>query len=450
MFGYYLRLASLSFRRTPGLTSLMVLAMAAGISVCVMSLTLYHAMSGNPIWWKSDRLYTVTMDSWAPDEPADTSAPELPPEQLTYRDATYLFQSDIPARKVIMYKSSGVISGGDRSQAGSATPETTATRVTSADFFQMFDVPFRYGGGWNAAADQGPAPVIVISQQINDKFFGGTNSVGRTLRWNDREFRIVGVLDEWQPLPKFYDLNNGAFDAPEDVFIPWRSGETLELDSWGNSNCWKAETLTTFKDFMASECVWLQMWVELPDARARARMQTLLDSYWNDQHKAGRFARARNNRLTDVGQWLRDRKVVQSDNRVLVGLAFAFLAVCLINTVGLLLAKFLNGAALAGVRRALGARRGDLLRQHLVEVGAIALAGAVLGLVLAAAGLRGVRALFATSAIFHRAGIQNLAHIDSSSLIFAIALALLATFVAGLYPAWRVGRIAPATYLKNQ
>ena len=48
---------------------------------------------------------------------------------------------------------------------------------------------------------------------------------------------------------------------------------------------------------------------------------------------------------TNVGKWLRDNKVVDTDNRVLVGLAFAFLAVCLINTVGLLLAKFLNGAA---------------------------------------------------------------------------------------------------------
>ena len=63
MYGYYLRLALSSFRRTPGLTALMVLAIAAGIGVCVMSLTLFQAISGNPIWWKSDHLYTVTMDN---------------------------------------------------------------------------------------------------------------------------------------------------------------------------------------------------------------------------------------------------------------------------------------------------------------------------------------------------------------------------------------------------
>jgi putative ABC transport system permease protein len=450
MFGYYLRLASLSFRRTPGLTVLMVLAVAAGISVCVMSLTLYHAISGNPIWWKSHQLYTVTMDNWSPEEPADSHHPELPPPQLTHRDAIWLAQSKIPERRVVMYKSFGVVSGGDSAGSGPAKPRVTLTRITSADFFRMFDVPFKYGGGWNAAADEGPEPVIVISQEINAKFFGGRNSVGQIVRWNDREFRVAGVLDEWQPQPKFYDLNNGAFDAPEDVYIPWRWGETLELSTYGNSGCWKPERLATFKDYLGSECVWLQMWVELPDASRRERMQTLLDSYWDEQHKAGRFPRPRNNRLTDVDQWLLDQHVVQSDNRVLVGLAFAFLAVCLINTVGLLLAKFLNGASLAGVRRALGASRRALFMQHLVEVGMIATSGAVLGLVLAWLGLRGVRALFSTSSVFDHAGIQALAHVDSTSLISAVALAIVATFLAGLYPAWRIGRISPATYLKNQ
>src|SRR5215468_8309869 len=104
MLSYYLRLASLSFRRTPGITALMVLAMAAGISVCIMSLTLYHAISGNPIWWKSDRLYTVTMDNWSPEEPHDKRYPNLPPPQLTYHDAVYLAQSKIPAHKAIMFK----------------------------------------------------------------------------------------------------------------------------------------------------------------------------------------------------------------------------------------------------------------------------------------------------------------------------------------------------------
>jgi putative ABC transport system permease protein len=195
------------------------------------------------------------------------------------------------------------------------------------------------------------------------------------------------------------------------------------------------------------------MWVELPNVVQRTRMQTVLDTHWDREHKAGRFPRKRDNRLTDVGQWLTDQEVVKSDNRVLVGLAFAFLAVCLINTVGLLLAKFLNGASIAGVRRALGASRRALFTQHMVEVGVIAAAGALLGLALGALGLVGIRALYETYNVFSDdggSGLQSFAHIDTTSVITAVLLAIVATFAAGLYPAWRIGRIQPAVYLKNQ
>src|SRR4029078_7320891 len=113
-------------------------------------------------------------------------------------------------------------------------------------------------------------------------------------------------------------------------------------------------------------CIWLQVWVELPDAAARERMQTFMDAYWAEQPPAAPFRRPRDNRLTNVAQGLRVQQVVDNDNRVLVGLAFAFLAVCLINTVGLLLAKFLNAAPITGVRRALGASRRPIFVQHLV------------------------------------------------------------------------------------
>jgi putative ABC transport system permease protein len=444
MLGYYARLALKSFGRNPGLTALMVIAVALGIAVCVMTLTVYHAMSGNPIWWKNDRLYALTMDNWDPNAPYRQQA-KLPPPQMTFNDTAYLFNSNIPERKVVMYIAEGVISA-----AGPAAPARVITRLTTADFFSMFEVPFLYGGGWSAAADKPPQPLIVLSREENDKLFGGVNSVGRTLRWNDHEFRVVGVLNDWFPRPKYFDLNNGNFDPPENAYIPFGWGPELQLLSGGDTDCWKAEKIDTFKEFMASECIWLQMWVELPDAASRQRMQSFIDGYWAEQHKAGRFQRARNNRLTNVAQWLRDNEVINNDNRVLVGLAFAFLAVCLINTVGLLLAKFLNSATITGVRRALGASRRQIFIQHLVEVGVLATLGAGLGLALAALGLAAVHHLYAAAHLGHRGGYQELTHFDSVGVVWAVTLAIAATLVAGLYPAWRVGRLPPAVYLKSQ
>src|SRR5438128_9568700 len=101
MLGYYFRLALTSFQRTAGLTALMVCSIGLGVSVCIVTLTVYHASSSNPIWWKSDRLYAVTMDSWDPNEPANPMRPDLPPVQMSYRDAKYLLGSTIPSHKVV-------------------------------------------------------------------------------------------------------------------------------------------------------------------------------------------------------------------------------------------------------------------------------------------------------------------------------------------------------------
>ena len=445
MLAYNVRLAIKSFKKNPGITALMVAAIAIGIAACVITMTLYHAASGNPIWWKNDRLYAVTLDNWDPNRTFNEASPQLPPPQLTFRDAEALAKSTIPLRHAIMRLDLGVI------VAGNQPPAPVNTRVTSADFFAMFDVPFLYGGGWQAAADAAPDPVIVLSKTENQKLYGGANSVGRTLRWEDHEFRVIGVLDDWNPHPKFYDLNNGAFAPVEDAYIPYGWTEALQrVVVHGNHECWKFEPSNSFQDYINSDCVWIQMWVELPSAAGRARMQDFLDTYWAGQHAKGRFPRPRNNHLTNVGQWLADQRVVGNDYRILLGVAIFFLAVCLINTVGLLLAKFLNDAALTGIRRALGASRRHIFMQHLVETGLVAGAGAILGLVLTSLGLWGIYQLYSINSELEYPGREVLAHPDSYSIAAAAGLAVIASLAAGLYPAWRVGRLPPAIYLKNQ
>ena len=442
MFAYDLKLAMLSLKRYPGLSALMVIGIALGIAVCTITFTIYHAMATNPIAWKNDELYAVTIDSWDPAEPANEKQPEMPPEQLTYRDAVALQNSDIPKHSIAMFRAERVLDSG----VAGKKPFRAILRVTGGGFFPMFETPFLFGSGWDTRADAGTEPVIVLSRESNDKAFGGENSVGRTVRLGDNEFRVVGVLDHWEPAPKFFDVNNGSFDDPEDAYIPFGWGEALELGSVGNTNCWKSETIDSFRDFLNSECVWVQMWVELPDGDAQVRYQAFLDNYVRAQKAAGRLQRPLNNHLFDVDSWLDFNKVVKKDNRVLIGIALLFLVVCLVNIVGLLLSKFLNGAAMTGLRRALGASRRDVVRQHLTEVLLVGLAGGAAGLLLAVLGLAGIRRIYGES--YDRYDL--LTHIDPVVVLVTLGLAILAGLLAGLYPSWRIGRTSPAVYLKNQ
>jgi putative ABC transport system permease protein len=443
--GYYIRLALQSFRRHPGLTAVMVCAIALGIGVCIVTMTVYHAVSGNPIWWKNDRLYAITVDTprmRSPDQAHPT--PDQPTLLLAYEDASHLFASPIPERRVMMVRGRATIAGGARS----ARPMLVPTRETTADFFAMFDVPFLYGGAWDARADARPEPVIVLSRDLNDTLFGGANSVGRMVSWNEHEFRVVGVLDAWFPKPKFYDLNQGgAYDPPEDAFIPFAWGPLLQQHPFA-SECFSKYDTSSFAGFLHSDCLWVQMWVELPGEERHQRMQTMLDAYWIAQRAHGRFPTLGAVHLTRVSEWLTENDIVESDDRIMVVAAFAFLAVCLANTLGILLARFLSRAPSTGVRRALGATRRDVLAQHLLEVGAISLCGAALGLLLGAAGLHALHALYAIPGV--RSGYQELMRFDAVSIAWAVALAVGSALVAGLYPSWRAGRLPPAVYLKSQ
>lgn len=442
MFAYYLQLALRSFRRNPGLTALMVFAIALGIGVCMITMTSYRAAAKNPAGERSGILFVPSLDGWDPERAYERRDTDLAPTMLTYRDARALHASDIPDRKIIMYKSGGIYSRPDQGM----DPQYFATRMTTRDFFEMFAVPFAYGGPWGAKADAGPEPVVVLSKEANEKAFGGENSVGRTIRWQKREFRVVGVLADWQPMPKYFDVSNGAFQDLEGAYVPFEWGPILELGSHGNTNCWKTEVIASYQDFLNSECIWIHAWVELRTAEQQRAYREFMDNYVLDQKKHGRFPRPLNNYLYDVDGWLQRNRVVSGDNKAMLVLAFAFLTVCLVNTVGLLLAKFLNAAPMAGVRRALGASRRDIFWQHLTESGVVALAGGIVGGLL---GLLGVWAMRAYYGKFLDSAERALPF-DERSFAIVVAIAIATGLVAGLYPAWRIGRAAPASYLKVQ
>ncbi len=439
MLTYYLKLAARSLGRTPAVSALMVLAIGLGIGVCMTMLSVYALMSGDPIPHKSDRLYAVQLDSWDPNQPA--FEPNEPPRQLTWRDALALAERTPDGIPRAAMSGTGMLF--EVPDSTEIRPEIVSGRATTADFFAMFDVPFLYGGGWDRLADRDSGQVVVLSRELNDKLFGGEDSTGRSLKAGGIYLQVVGVLDEWRPTPRFYDLNSGVFDPSDDAFVPLslfdRQRQREEWGINGSINCWEPPPA---EGLFASECVFTQFWVELPDASAVRDYHEFLDAYVLEQKRLGRFQRPLNNRLSDVSEWLDVNEVVADDNTVLLGLSFMFLAVCLLNMVGLLLAKFLGRAGDVGVRRALGASRAEVFRQHLVEVGLLGACGGAVGLVLAWGGLAGVRTLYAD--------YERVAHLNVELVLVALGLAVAAGLAAGLYPAWRICHIAPAVYLKTQ
>lgn len=437
MFLYYLRMSIKSLRKTFWLTCLMVGAIALGIGASMTTITVNYLMSADPIAHKSQQLYYVQLDSWSPHFAARD--PNEPPDQLTWRDATNLVSYQKAFRQTANASTSGVV----ESDQQDVKPFMASIRLNFADFFPMFDAPFLYGQGWEYDDDIARKQWIVISKEINDRVFGGENSVGRSLKVAGHSFTVVGVLDEWVLVPRFYDVTTGAFDETEEIFMPFYLKETLELPNGGNTNCWKSPEGEGFQAFLQSECVNFQMWVELPTAQDKAAYLDFLNDYVDEQKALGRFARPLNNRLSNVMEWMEIERVVAEDAQVMMYLSFLFLFVCIVNTVGLLLSKFTSRTADVALRRAIGASRGAIFAQYITESAIVGVLGGLLGLGLAALGLAGIRTLYGEF-------LSNLVSLDFNMVALAIGLSIFAAVIAGCFPAWRVCQIAPASQLKTQ
>lgn len=438
MFGYYLSLALRSFRRNKVLTALMVLAIALGIGASMTTLTVFHVLSGDPIPHKSDKLFYPQMD---PRSLRGQEEDDGPARQMTRYDAEALLRDKRGDRQAFMTAGSAAI---EPDKAG-IDPFYADARFTTADFFAMFDAPIAHGRGWTGEEDQARARVAVIAKPLNDRLFGGGNSVGRTIRLDGSEFKVIGVLGEWNMAPRFYDLTMRSFGGDEQLYVPFWTSRALKMDTSGDMTCWAANENDPDGEGsqgLNAPCVWLQYWVELGTPEKVAAYERYLKAYSDQQRAAGRFERPTDVRLHDVMGWLDENNIVPSDVRLQSWLAFGFLFVCLLNTVGLLLAKFMRRSAEIGVRRALGATRRAIFAQYLVEAGAIGVAGGLFGLLLTFLGLWAVRQQPTPYAEFVR--------FDGTMLLATIVLTLVASVLAGVLPALRACQITPAIQLKSQ
>lgn len=433
MFGYYFHLAVRSLGRNRVLTALMVLALGLGIGACITTLTVLKLLSGDPIPQKSARLFHPEVDPL----PAQGYVPgqSKPPwgGLMPYADAMNLLHAGKAERQAVMALTQAKV---EPRQLGQK-PFFSDGVMTTAAFFQMFDAPFKYGSGWSEGDGESRARVAVIADFLNDKLYAGRNSVGETIRINDHDYRIVGVLKPWSPQPRFYAVGLGghSYGNGDAVYLPLQSARADGMDPQ-NVSCWEAADI---KHLETSPCVFVYVWVELADAADAGAYETFLSNYAQQQIAMGRFHRPEV-ALPDVMRFMRDAQVVPDDVRLQAGLAFGFLLICVVNTVGLLLAKCLRRSREIGVRRALGATRRTIFAQFMVESALIGLAGGVLGLVFAELGLWAIR--------HQPAQYADLARLDLAMFAFTFVVAVLASLLAGVLPAWRACMLTPAPQLK--
>ena len=257
----------------------------------------------------------------------------------------------------------------------------------------------------NAAAPVSPDPVVVLGHGLWQRRFGSDPGViGTTVAVERRPMRIVGVMPQSFAMP-----------APDvQLYLPWGLPEKPPRDQHYVEGIARLGPETTLAQAEA----------ELRGvAAALAREYPRTNEDWSV-------------RLTPLQD-----ELVGDARRSLVFLLLAValvLVVACANVALLSLARSLERLPEASLRQALGASRGRLMRQFLMEPLVVCACGGALGVGLAALGLRLLKQAGAGVPRLHEVGL------DGTALLFAAAATLAATLVSGLPAALRLARAEPA------
>lgn len=450
MFWYQNQLAWRSVRKYPGLSLLMIIAIGFGVAAAMVTYTSHHLMQNNSLAHKDELVAILQTDAWHEREAYPGRQQNQMADTLSYRDIKALGQSTIPRYFAPMAQWGGTLNLPDYSLATTMA----FVRLTTRDFFPLFEAPFAYGAPWEKAADNEFRNKVVLTHEINLRLFDGANSVGREILLEGQVFQVSGVLAPWHVGAQ--RLENIGFnnDSEAQIFAPLSLVEYREMGPWNRRDCPEDPIVygTDYETLLRGSCQWLNLWLEFHNTTDKAAYGDFVASYIESQKAIGRYPRPLKYALSTPSEKIRinglDRSVFYLNSIV----GWALLCVCIINSVALLLAKFLRQAPEVGVRRALGASRSAIFIQHLVESAWIGIAGGALGLALTFGGLKVLRnAMTQQPTKGLSAGSFDALFVpDTQVIVLTVLVGLLASLAAGAYPAWRICRTPAALYLKTQ
>lgn len=428
MFSYYLKLALYNIKRAALVNFLVVFTIAIGVGLISANLTLVNTMMSNPIAEKSERLFHISMNTWPNTDPHTE-----PFHILRYRDTQAIMDYSGGKHKVVSYITS--------SYSRAAESETlkryqSSIRATTKDFFALTNAPFAYGTGFSN--DQ--AQSLVIGHTLNMKLFNGENSVGKKIELEGKEFTVSGVLKPWELRPRFYHVTEGqAFNDTEDLFMPLET--VIDLGLYPHARSSSTERVNSLPESREKNMYYLQAWIEFEQASDSSDFQVYLDGYSQTLKDAGEHPNDIINELNDVETWLEKQELVDDQIIALLVASVLFLIVCIFNASSLLLSRFHAAKFEIGLRRAIGANKGHLVQQSLVESLMLGVVSGVLALLLAWS--------FLEVSISFLPHLSNLVAFEMKILIGGLLLAIFTTTLSALYPMYRMSRYTISAELKG-
>ncbi|MEZ5285195.1 MAG: ABC transporter permease [Vicinamibacterales bacterium] len=407
-------LRSLSGSKTYSLVALLVLALGIGSATAIFSVVDAVVIRALP-FDEHDRL--VAVGERHPPRPGAEPASD----PLALDSASPQNYLDWAERQEVFESVAALTRGSAVLQEPGAAPEDVPVLRTTAGFFDVLGVSLAIGQPYAADNEiDGRHRVVVLSDGFWRQRFGGDPAVvGRTLPLDGDRFEILGVTP-----PGFaYPLASGR---PTDLYLPYVVPESERIRRPG----WVSVYLQTIARLRPGVSI----------TQAQAQMDTIAASLtaehpdWNKDSFVG--VRPLHDHIVGAS--------TQSWMTMLLAASGVLLAIVCVNVAMLQLARASTRTRDLGVRAALGAGRGRLIRQVLVENLILALAGAALGALIAWWGVWILKAAMPASVPRVSAIALNLRVLAVTGLT-----SVLAGVAFGLGPALRLSRPNLVTVLKS-
>ena len=395
----------------PGFTAIAILTLALGIGANVAIFTVVNAVLIRPLPFPNpDRLVRIAADARATNgRNIGISQPEL----NDLRDRAGIFEG-----VTALWPVSASFVGGQR-------PERIEVMVTSANYFQLLGAAPQFGRVYGPEdAVPGFSDAVVISDGLWRRAFGGSSDViGKKVVMDTDTYTVVGVM-------------------PRDFRHP---GETVrgDVDMWSACGFAAAPFSSPPQrqaNFIPGVMGRLKPGLSLTQAQDRleALAADLRSMYPANYPASGQWAL----RLEGVQSELTNR--IRPTLGVLMGAVGLLLAIACVNIANLTLARASSRVREIAVRRALGATRGQLVRQLLVESLVVSVAGGAAALVALAWSKDWIVAMMP-------ADLPRLTEVrfDGGMIAVALGLSMAAGVVFGIVPAVQVSGVNPGDNLKD-
>lgn len=265
--------------------------------------------------------------------------------------------------------------------------------------------------------EQNGTPVCVLGASAKWGLFGSATAVGEHVKVNEVWFRVVGVVS---PQLSSQDSVGGApaVDANNIIYVPLQSAFQRLEDSYSD-----------MRDEIDGIYVELANGSAIPDAAQLTR--AILDT---SHHGADDFS------IIVPAELLAEQKRTEHlFNIVMVAIASISLLVGGIGIMNIMLASILERTREIGLRRAVGARRSDIVRQFVVEATMISFAGGSMGVILG---------FIISRSIAWFAGWSTIVTFSSIALAFVVSISV--GLIFGIYPATKAARLDPVEAIRYE